>query len=121
MFYNNINPVLLSIGPFEIRYYGLFFVIGFIIAYFMLIYLSKRKELSLTKDDISDFILYSIVGTIIGARIFYIIFYNLKFYISNPLQIFAIWQGGLSFHGGLVGAIIAGFIFTKKKKIHFMT
>lgn len=119
MFYNNINPVLLSIGPFEIRYYGLFFVIGFVIAYFMLIYLSKRKELKLTKEDISDYVLYVIIGTILGARFFYVIFYNLPVYLSNPLQIFAIWQGGLSFHGGFIGAILAGILFARKKKIDF--
>ncbi len=119
MFYHNINPVLLKLGPFEIHYYGLFFVLGFIIAYFMLIYLAKKRQLTLTKEDISDFLLYGILGTIIGARIFYVLFYNLNFYFTNPLHIFAIWQGGLSFHGGLIGVIIAGFIFCRKKKIDF--
>ncbi len=119
MFYHNINPVLLKIGAFEIRYYGLIFVLGFVIAYFLLIYLSKEKKLSLTKEDISDLLFYLLIGVIVGARLFYILFYNLNFYLSSPLDMFAVWRGGLSFHGGLVGAIIAIFVFCKKKKIGF--
>ena len=121
MFIHNIDPILLSIGPFEIRYYGLFFVIGFVVAYFLLNYLAKRKEIDLTKDDIADFLLYIIVGVVLGARIFYVFVYNSSFYLSNPLQIIAVWNGGLSFHGGLIGAAIAAFYFTKKKKIDFYT
>ena len=119
MFIHNIDPVLVSIGPFEIRYYGLFFVIGFVLGYFLLVYLAKRRELSLTKDDIADLLLYIIVGTVLGARIFYVIIYNLPFYLSNPFEIIAIWHGGLSFHGGLIGAAIAAFYFTKRKNIEF--
>lgn len=119
MFIHNIDPVLWSFGPFQIRYYGLFFVLGFVIAYFLFNYLAKRKELSITKEDITDLFLYVIVGTILGARIFYVFVYNLTFYLDNPSEIIAIWHGGLSFHGALIGAVIAVLIFTKKKKIDF--
>jgi len=119
MFIHNIDPVLLSIGPFQIRYYGLFFVLGFVIAYFLLVHLAKRKELSFTKDDIADLLLYIIIGAILGARIFYVFVYNLPFYLSNPFEIIAVWHGGLSFHGGIIGAAIAGIYFTKRKKIDF--
>jgi len=119
MFYHNINPVLLEIGPLQIRYYGLFYALGFVITYFMIIYLAKRKEIPLTKDDAADFIIYQVIGIIFGARIVYILFYNLLFYIRNPIEIIALWHGGLSFHGGLLGAIIATYLFCKKKKIHF--
>jgi len=119
MYIHNIDPVLISLGPFEIRYYGLLFVLGFVIGYFMLNYLAKRKNLDLSKDDIADFLLYIIVGTVLGARFFYVFVYNLPFYFGNPGQIFALWNGGLSFHGGLIGAAIAGFLFCKKKKIDF--
>ena len=121
MFTHNIDPVLVSIGPFEIRYYGLFFVLGFVIAYFMLNYLVKRKKIGLTKDDIADFLLYIMIGTVLGARIFYVFAYNLPFYLQNPFEAVAIWHGGLSFHGGFIGAIIATFYFCKKKKIDFYT
>lgn len=119
MFIHNIDPVLWSFGPFQIRYYGLFFVLGFVIAYFLFNYLAKRKELSITKEDITDLFLYVIAGTILGARIFYVFVYNLTFYLDNPSEIIAIWHGGLSFHGALIGAVIAVLIFTKKKKIDF--
>src|SRR3989338_600142 len=119
MFIHNIDPVLLSLGPFQIRYYGLFWLIGFVMAYFLLIHLAKKKELSVTKDDIADLLLYIIVGTVLGARIFYILVYNLPFYLSNPFEMLAIWHGGLSFHGGLIGAVAAGFLYCRRKKISF--
>ena len=119
MFIHNINPALLSIGPFEIRYYGLFYVIGFVMAYFILNHLAKKRELSLSKDDVADYLLYLIMGVILGARIFYVIFYNLPFYLSNPFEIIAIWNGGLAFHGGLIGAAIGGWLFCRRKKIDF--
>ena len=118
MFIHNIDPVLLSLGPFQIRYYGLFYVIAFVMAYFIINHLAKKRELSLDKDDVADYLLYIIVGTIIGARAFYVIF-NLPFYLSNPFQIIAIWNGGLAFHGGFIGAAIAAYYFSKRKKIDF--
>ena len=121
MFISTINPVLLKLGPLEIRYYGLFFALGFVIAYFMLNYLVKKEEINLTKDDIANFLLYIIAGTIIGARIFYVFIYNLPFYLKNPFEIIALWHGGLSFHGGFIGAAIACFLFCRKKKIDFYT
>ena len=119
MFIHSIDPVLLSIGPFQIRYYGLFYVIGFIIAYFLINHLAKKKEISLNKDDIADLLLYVIVGIILGARIFYVFVYNLPYYLANPFEMIAVWHGGLSFHGALIGAVIAGFYFCKKRKIDF--
>ncbi len=119
MFYHNINPVLLELGPLQIRYYGLFYALGFIIAYFLISYLIKRKEINLTKDDIADLLVYAIVGVVLGARLVYVIFYNPMYYMQNPLEIIAVWHGGLSFHGGLLGAIVAGYLFCKKKKIDF--
>ena len=119
MFIHNIDPVIFNIGSFQVRYYGLFYAIGFVMAYFIISYLAKRKELPLTKEDVADFLMYSILGTVLGARIFYIIFYNFPYYLSKPFEIIAVWHGGLSFHGGFIGGILAGFYFCKKKKIHF--
>lgn len=119
MFYNNINPTLLRLGPFEIRYYGIIYVLGFVIAYFLIYYLAKEKKLELSKDDVADLIFYLIIGVILGARLFEVLVYNLKYYLANPFEIIAIWHGGLSFHGGLIGAIIAAFIYCRKKKVGF--
>ncbi|HLC60693.1 MAG TPA: prolipoprotein diacylglyceryl transferase [Candidatus Nanoarchaeia archaeon] len=119
MFFQNINPVLLQLGPVQIRYYGLFYALGFMITYFLIYYLAKRKAWNMTKDDAADLILYLLIGVVSGARIVYILFYNFLFYIKNPFEIIAVWHGGLSFHGGMIGAIIAVYFFCRKKKIDF--
>jgi len=119
MFYNNIDPVLFRLWNFEIRYYGLFFVIGFIITYLLVYHLAKARHLKLTKEDASDFIFYIAVGIVSGARIFYVLFYNIKLYLASPFEIIALWHGGLSFHGGLIGAGIAVYFFCRKKDLEF--
>lgn len=119
MLFHNINPVLLELGPFQVRYYGLFYALGFVIAYFLIYHLAKRRKLSITKDDVADLLVYALIGVVSGARIVYVVFYNPMFYLQNPLEVFAVWHGGLSFHGGLLGAMAASYIFCKKKKIDF--
>jgi len=119
MFFHNINPVLFELGPFQIRYYGMLYALGFVIAYFMISYLAKRKQIGITKDDVADLITYEVVGVVLGARLAYVLFYNLSFYLQNPIDIFKLWHGGLSFHGGLIGAIIAAYLFCRKKKMDF--
>ncbi len=120
MFYHNLSPTLFKIGSFEIRYYGLIFALGFIIAYFMIPKIAKIRGLNFSKDDTADFLLYILVGAILGARIIYVVVYNFSYYFENPLEVFALWHGGLSFHGGLIGAIIAGWFFCRKKKFDFL-
>ncbi len=119
MFYHNINPIIVRIGPFQIRYYGVIFVLGFVIAYFLIYHLARKKGLRITKDDVIDSLFYILIGVIIGARLFHVVIYDFSYYVKNPLNIFAIWRGGLSFHGGLVGAVVAGVIFCKRKKMPF--
>ena len=119
MFLHNIDPVLLEIGPLQIRYYGLLYAIGFVIAYFLIYYLAKRKSLGIRKDDVADLIMYLIIGIVAGARLFYVAFYNPFFYLQNPIEAIKVWHGGLSFHGGLIGAVIAVYLFCRKKKIEF--
>ena len=123
VFIHNINPVLFDFSLFsvhlEIRYYGIIYMLSFIIAYFMIKHLARQRKLGMTDDDAADLILYILIGVVSGARIFYIIFYNLPYYLQNPLEMIALWHGGLSFHGGLVGAILASWYFCRKKKINF--
>ncbi len=114
-----LDPILLQLGPLQIRWYGVLYVLGFILGYFILIRLAKEKKLSLSKDDIGDLIFYLILGVVLGARIGYIVFYNFGYYLSNPLEILALWHGGLSFHGGFFGAMAAIWLFSRKKKLHF--
>ena len=117
MFINNINPAIFSIFGLEIRYYGLVYVIGFLLILFILN--KQREKLKLSKDDVYDYLFYLIIFTILGARLFEILFYEPLFYFSNPLQMLMIWKGGLSFHGALSGVVIWTYIFTRKKRLHF--
>ena len=121
MFIHNLNPILLKLGPLELRYYGLVYVLGFIAIFFYLKYLTKNKKINISQDQLSDLLFYLILGVILGGRLFYIIFYNLKYYLSNPFEIFAVWHGGMSFHGALIGSIIVLYYFSKKEKIKFYT
>ena len=115
----NIDPVFLHLGPIEIRYYGLVYVLGFVIAYFMPKYLVKKKNLSLSEDELETFLLYAAIGVLVGSRVFYFLFYNFSVLLQNPLEIFRIWNGGMSFHGGLLGVIIMSLFFCWKYKKDF--
>ncbi|MEM4267982.1 MAG: prolipoprotein diacylglyceryl transferase [Candidatus Woesearchaeota archaeon] len=117
--YHNINPTIFDFGDIEIRWYGLFYVIGFIIAYFFLSYLVKLKRMKLGKEQIVDFLGYAAIGVIVGGRLGYVLFYDISYYLDNPLKIFAVWEGGMSFHGGLIGVMISGFVFCKKNRVEF--
>ncbi len=115
MFIQNIDPVLIRIGVFEIRYYGIIFALGFIAAYFFLKHLSKQKKMNLSNDDIADYLTYLIIGVVLGARLFEVLVYEPAYYFANPSQIIAVWKGGLSIHGGIIGALIGGYFFSRKK------
>jgi len=114
---HNIDPVIFNIGPISIRYYGILYMLGFVIAYFFISSLSKSKKIDITKKQIDDFIFYSIIGVVVGARLFEVVFYEPSYYILNPLKIFAVWEGGLSFHGGIFGVLVVSFFFCKKNNI----
>lgn len=117
MFDHNIDPVLFSFLGLEIRYYGLVYVLGFIVLYFYL--RSEHKSLGLKKQQVDDFLLYFAIGLIVGSRIFTFLVWNPASFFDNPLRIFYIWQGGMSYHGALFGGIIGGYVFSKKFKANF--
>ena len=115
MFTNNFDPVAFQIFSLEIRWYSLAYIAGISLGW---LYCKKK----LIKDHhilnwFDDFITYLIIGIILGGRIGYVIFYDLKYYLDNPFEILMIWSGGMSFHGGLIGVIIATKLFSDKKKI----
>ena len=114
MFINNFDPVAIEIFSLEIRWYSLSYIAGILIGWLLAKYLFINDKN--IKNQIDDYISYLIVGLILGGRIGYILFYNLNYYLENILDIFKIWQGGMSFHGGLVGIIIASYLFAKKYK-----
>ncbi|MBD3259330.1 prolipoprotein diacylglyceryl transferase [Candidatus Woesearchaeota archaeon] len=117
MYTHNINPTLLSLGPIEIRYYGLVYVLGFIVAFFVLDYYRKKGEIKITKDEMYNLIIYIILGVVIGARLFEVFVWNPGYYFQYPAKIIAFWEGGMSFHGGLVGVLVVGWLFCRAKKI----
>ena len=112
MFINNFDPVAIQIFTIEIRWYSLAYIAGILIGWI----LSKRIFISnpQLKEKFDDYITYLIIGIIIGGRLGYVFFYNFNYYLNNFFEIFMIWQGGISFHGGLVGVIIVSFWFAKK-------
>ncbi len=119
MTYPHINPEILRIGPLAIRWYGLLYIISFVITYLFLKKKYAERKILLNGEDYENLIFYIMLGVILGGRIGYILFYNLGFYFKNPLEIFAVWHGGMSFHGGALGVMIAGLIFARKVKIGF--
>ena len=112
MFINNFDPVAIQIFSVEIRWYSLAYIAGILIGWS----LSKRVFISDSelKEKFDDYITYLILGIIIGGRFGYVIFYNLSYYSNNLIDIFKIWEGGMSFHGGLIGIIITSIWFAKK-------
>ena len=119
MTYPNIDPVFLRLGPLEFRWYGLMYICGFLAAYYIILAGVKRKGLPLLKEDVADLIFTVAVGVILGGRLGYILFYNLSYYLSHPMKFFAVWEGGMSFHGGLTGAVLATLYFIRKHKVRF--
>jgi len=120
MNYPQIDPVLIHIGPLQLRWYGLMYIIGFVLAYVVLVHIAKKKDYDMTKAEIEDLLAYCVAGLIIGARIGYCLFYNPAFYLENPFRIFAVWEGGMSFHGGLIGLILSGWIYAALKRKQFL-
>lgn len=127
MKYPNIDPVLLKLGPIEIRWYGLLYVIGFVIAYVFVKKLYKMRNVKMGNEDYENFLFSLMLGVIVGGRLGYVLFYNLGYYLHNPLEIilpFSFENGfhftgisGMSFHGGTLGVIIFGYLFCKRKKL----
>ena len=112
MFINNFDPVAFQFFSFEIRWYSLAYIVGILLGWF----LSKKFFISdlKVKERFDDYLTYLILGLIIGGRLGYVVFYNFEFYINNLLDILKIWQGGMSFHGGVIGIIIASYLFAKR-------
>lgn len=109
-----VSPEILRLGPLSIRWYGLLFALAFVFGYFIMqkIYKNDKKPL----EDLDKLSIYVIVGTVVGARLGHCIFYDTEYYLSNPLEIIKVWQGGLASHGAAIGILAALYIFSKKMK-----
>ena len=115
MFINNFDPVAFYIFSFQIRWYSIAYILGIILGW---VYCKKKLINDFKIHNLfDDLVAYIILGIIVGGRLGYVLLYNFKYYLDNPLEIFMIWNGGMSFHGGLIGVIIATVLFSKKHKI----
>jgi phosphatidylglycerol---prolipoprotein diacylglyceryl transferase len=112
--YPNIDPVALQLGPVAIRWYGLMYIIGFAIAWFLARHRAKQPGSSWTPQQIDDLIFYSALGVIIGARLGSILFYNFDAWLRDPVMLVRVWEGGMSFHGGLLGVMLAMWLYGRK-------
>ncbi|NMP14864.1 prolipoprotein diacylglyceryl transferase [Thalassotalea sp. Y01] len=115
-----IDPIIFSVGPVALRWYGLMYLIGFI---FAMVYANKAADKSngvWSRDQVSDLLFYGFLGVIVGGRVGYVLFYNFDYFLSDPLYLFKIWTGGMSFHGGLLGVLTAILLFARKEKKSFL-
>jgi phosphatidylglycerol:prolipoprotein diacylglycerol transferase len=125
----HLNAVIFSIGPVEIHWYGLMYVAAFLVTYLLALYRIRTERLSYTKETIADFMLWAISGVLIGGRLGYVLFYDFRYFLFNPLNIilpFSLSDGfhytgiyGMSYHGGMLGALFACFLFCRMHKINF--
>ena len=122
MFIHNLNPVFINLGFFEIRWYSLAYIFGILIGWWLakkiIDFKINHKKIDFNLNIFDDLISYIIISIILGGRLGYVIFYNFSYYLENPLSILKIWEGGMSFHGAMVGVIIGTWIFSKKIKMN---
>lgn len=116
-----INSIAFSIGPIPIHWYGIAYIFGLTIGILILNILNKRQKVFKDLNQIFDFAFWIfMIGVILGGRLGYVLFYNLPYYIQNPTKIIAVWEGGMSFHGGFLACVIVGYFFFKKHKINYL-
>ncbi|WOH39181.1 prolipoprotein diacylglyceryl transferase [Thalassotalea fonticola] len=115
-----IDPIIFSIGPIALRWYGFMYLIGFILAMVIANKAADKSNGLWTRDQVSDLLFYGFLGVILGGRIGYVLFYNFDYFLSDPIYLFKIWTGGMSFHGGLLGVITAIAFFARKENKSFL-
>lgn len=118
--YPIIDPVLVHLGPLEIRWYGLMYLFGFALAYFIVRSELRRKKGPIPVENADDLLFSMILGLLIGGRVGYVLFYNLPAYAAAPWEIVAVWHGGMSFHGGLIGMVLAAWWFARKHHVRVL-
>lgn len=119
--YPAIDPVAFRFGPVQVRWYGLAYLSAFVASFFLMRWLVRRWKLGLTDDDLLSIVLAAVIGVVVGARLGYVLFYSGGAYLRNPAEIVAIWTGGMSFHGGLAGILIAGLVVSRILRVPWLT
>lgn len=120
MWVHNINPVALDLGFLQIHWYGLMYLLGFAAAYGLGVYRAKQPGSGWTPEQVSDLIFWGAMGVVLGGRMGYVLFYNFGQFLDNPLWLFAVWEGGMSFHGGLIGVLVVLWLFGRKYQKTFL-
>ena len=115
MIYPHIDPVAFSIGPVKVHWYGIMYLVGFALAWWLGMRRVKRPGSGWTRAQFGDLLFYGILGVIVGGRVGYILFYDFPAFADNPLRLFRIWEGGMSFHGGLLGVILAMWWYGRRR------
>ena len=115
----SIDPVIVSFGVIQIRWYGIAYVLGFLLGIYLIKQINQGYQKRIKNKQIDDFFIWSVIGVILGGRIGYVLFYQTATILTDPINILFIWKGGMSFHGGLIGIIISIFLFSKKYSIDF--
>lgn len=116
-----INPIAFSIGPIDVHWYGISYGLSLAFVLWMLTWMNKKDPFFKDSNQIFDFAFWTfLLGVVLGGRLGYILFYNLEFYLQNPLNILKVWQGGMSFHGGFIGAAIVAYFFAKKQTLSYI-
>lgn len=114
-----IDPVIVSIGPVALRWYGLMYLLGFLAAWWLGTMRAKKPGSGWTAEQLSDFLFYGFLGVVIGGRLGYVFFYQFNLFVENPIYLFKIWEGGMSFHGGLLGVMVAFFWYARAQQRSF--
>jgi phosphatidylglycerol:prolipoprotein diacylglycerol transferase len=117
----NIDPVAIHLGPVKVHWYGIMYVLGFLALWWFGSRRAKRPGSGWTAEQVGDLVFYGALGVILGGRLGYMLFYNLPHYLAFPLDVLKVWQGGMSFHGGLVGVLLAMWYFGRKNGKTFFT
>jgi len=115
--YPSIDPTVFSIGPIKVHWYGLMYLFGFLSAWLLGRYRASKKNSIWTGEMVDDLVTFCVLGVVLGGRLGYVLFYDLPFYLKNPADIFAIWNGGMSFHGGLMGVLTCFWLYGRKHKM----
>jgi phosphatidylglycerol:prolipoprotein diacylglycerol transferase len=114
-----IDPVAVSFGPLVIRWYALAYLAGFVIGWRVCLKLARENPAGPKPEYYDDFLAWAVIGTVLGGRLGYILFYQAEYYTAHPLEMLKVWHGGMSFHGGMIGVIAAAWIFTRRHKLDF--
>jgi phosphatidylglycerol:prolipoprotein diacylglycerol transferase len=115
-----IDPVAIQVGPLSIRWYALAYIAGILLGWWYMRSLTRRPPQALTMRDVDDFVVWATLGVVLGGRLGYVLFYKPGYYLHEPLEALALWQGGMSFHGGLIGVILAIVLFARQRKVSWL-